>query len=42
MPVVYYGQLISVAYGRSTVDAAVDGQVIKAQKLEESAAKKNI
>jgi heterodisulfide reductase subunit B len=39
MPVVYYRQLISVAYGRSAVDAALDGQIIKAQKLEEIAAK---
>jgi heterodisulfide reductase subunit B len=42
MPVVYYGQLISVAYGRSVLDAALDGRVIKTQKLEESAAIKNI
>jgi heterodisulfide reductase subunit B len=39
MPVVYYGQLISVAYGRSIEDAALDGQLIKAKKLEEIAAK---
>jgi heterodisulfide reductase subunit B len=38
MPVVYYRQLISVAYGRSAADAALDGQIIKAQILEESAA----
>ena len=42
MPVVYYGQLISVAYGRSALDTALDGRVIKALKLEESAANKNI
>jgi hypothetical protein len=36
--VVYYRQLISVAYGRSAADAAFDGHIIKAQKLEESAA----
>jgi heterodisulfide reductase subunit B len=39
MPVVYYSQLISVAYGRSIEDAALDGQIIKAKKLEEIAAK---
>jgi heterodisulfide reductase subunit B len=42
MPVVYYGQLISVAYGRSAVDATLDGQIIKAQILEEIAAKLKI
>jgi heterodisulfide reductase subunit B len=39
MPVVYYGQLISVAYGRSAENSALDGQLIKAKKLEEVAAK---
>jgi len=39
MPVVYYSQLISVAYGRNANDAALNGQVIKAKKLEEIAAK---
>lgn len=39
MPVVYYSQLISVAYGRSAADSALDGQIIKAKKLEEIAAK---
>lgn len=39
MPVVYYCQLISVAYGRSVQDAALDGQITKANKLEENAAK---
>ena len=33
MPVVYYSQLISVAYGRNTNDSALDGQIIKAEKL---------
>jgi heterodisulfide reductase subunit B len=42
MPVVYYGQLISVAYGRSAADATLDGQIIKAQILEEIAAKLKI
>jgi heterodisulfide reductase subunit B len=39
MPVVYYSQLISVAYGRSAEDAALDGQIIKAKKLEDIASK---
>jgi len=39
MPVVYYSQLNSVAYGRSAADAALDGQIIKAENLEEIAAK---
>jgi len=39
MPVVYYSQLISVAYGRSAKDSALDGQIIKAKQLEEIAAK---
>ena len=39
MPVVYYSLLISVAYGRSAEDSALDGQLIKAKKLEEIAAK---
>ncbi len=37
MPVVYYSQLISVAYGRNSKDSALDGQLIKAKKLEEIA-----
>jgi len=39
MPVVYYSLLISVAQGHSAKDAALDGQIIKAEKLEEIAAK---
>jgi heterodisulfide reductase subunit B len=39
MPVVYYSQLISVAYGRNASDSALDGQIIKAKKLDEIAAK---
>jgi len=39
MPVVYYSQLISVAYGRSAESSALDSQLIKAKKLEEIAAK---
>jgi heterodisulfide reductase subunit B len=37
MPVVYYSQLMAVAFGRSAEDAALNGQVIKAKKLEEIA-----
>ncbi len=37
MPVVYYSQLIDVAYGRDAKDSALDGQLIKASKLEELA-----
>ena len=39
MPVVYYSTLMSVAYGDSIKGAGLDGQVIKAKKLEEIAAK---
>ena len=39
IPVVYYSQLISVAYGRSATDSALDGQLIKAKKLEDIANK---
>ena len=34
MPVVYYTQLLSIAYGGSAADAGLDGQLIKADKLE--------
>jgi heterodisulfide reductase subunit B len=37
MPVVYYSQLISVAYGRNSKDAALDAQLVKAEKLEKIA-----
>ena len=40
MPVVYYCQLKSVAYGHNAKDSALDSQIIKAKKLEEIAAKK--
>jgi heterodisulfide reductase subunit B len=39
LPSVYYSTLMSVAYGKSAKDAALDGQIIKATKLEEIAAK---
>ena len=39
MPVVYYSTLMAVACGRSAKDAALNGQVIPAKKLEELAAK---
>jgi heterodisulfide reductase subunit B len=39
IPVVYYSQLISVAYGRSASDAALDGQLIAAKQLEDIAGK---
>lgn len=39
MPVVYYSTLMSVAFGRSAKDAALDGQVIPAKKLEDIAGK---
>ena len=37
MPVVYYSTLMSVAFGRSGKDSALDGQVIPAKKLEDIA-----
>jgi len=39
MPVVYYSQLMSVAYGKSAGEAGLDGQIIKAKKLEDIAGK---
>ncbi|HHH46266.1 MAG TPA: heterodisulfide reductase [Thiotrichales bacterium] len=39
MPVVYYSQLLSVAYGKSAKEAGLDGQVVPAKKLEEIANK---
>ncbi|WJW75812.1 CoB--CoM heterodisulfide reductase iron-sulfur subunit B family protein [Thiohalobacter sp. IOR34] len=39
IPVVYYSQLLSVAYGASAKEAGLDGQVIPAKKLEDIANK---
>jgi len=39
MPVLYYSQLMTVAYGGSAKQAGLDGQVIRARKLEEIAVK---
>jgi len=39
MPVLYYSQLMTVAYGGTAKDAGLDGQFIKAPKLEAIAAK---
>jgi heterodisulfide reductase subunit B len=39
MPVVYYSTLMSVAFGRSAKEAALDGQVIPAKRLEQLAGK---
>jgi len=37
IPVVYYSQLITVAYGKSAAESALDGQIIRAKKLEDKA-----
>ncbi len=39
IPVVYYSQLMTVAYGGSAKEAGLDGNVIRATKLEQIAAK---
>jgi len=39
IPVVYYSTLMSVAYGASAKDSALNGQIIKAKQLEEIANK---
>ena len=39
MPVVYYSTLMSVAYGKNAKETGLDGQIIKAAKLEELAKK---
>ena len=40
MPVLYYSQLMSVAYGGTVKEAGLDGHVIQPKKLQEIAAKK--
>lgn len=37
MPVVYYSQLMSVAYGGSAKQAGLDGHVIQPKKLQDIA-----
>ena len=39
MPVTYDSQLMTVAYGGSAKEAGLDGQIIRAKKLEEFAGK---
>lgn len=39
IPVVYYSQMMDIAFGRSAADAALNGQAIKAKQLEEIAKK---
>ena len=39
MPVVYYSQLMTVAYGGSAKEAGLDGNIIRATQLEQIAAK---
>jgi len=39
MPVLYYSQLLTLAYGGTAKEAGLDGQVIRATKLEEIAGK---
>lgn len=39
MPVLYYSQLLTVAYGGSVKEAGLDGQLIRAEKLEKIAGK---
>lgn len=40
IPVVYYSQLMTVAYGGSAKEAGLDGNIVRATRLEEIAAKK--
>jgi heterodisulfide reductase subunit B len=40
MPVVYYSQLMTVAYGGSLKDAGLDGHVIQPEKLQRIAERK--
>ena len=39
MPVTYDSQLMTAAYGGSAKEAGLDGQIIRAKKLEEIAGK---
>ncbi|MBU6473443.1 MAG: heterodisulfide reductase, partial [Alphaproteobacteria bacterium] len=39
MPVTYYSQLMTVAYGGTAKQAGLDGNIIRAEKLEKIAAK---
>jgi heterodisulfide reductase subunit B len=39
MPVTYYSQLLTVAYGGSIKEAGLNGNIIRARKLEEIASK---
>jgi heterodisulfide reductase subunit B len=39
IPVVYYSQLLAVAFGKNSKQAGLDGQVIKAPQLEKIAGK---
>jgi heterodisulfide reductase subunit B len=34
MPVLYYSQLLTIAYGGTIKEAGLDGQLIRAEKLE--------
>lgn len=40
MPVVYYSQLMSVAYGGSLKEAGLDGHVIQPERLQKIAERK--
>ncbi len=40
IPVVYYSQLMAVAYGASAKEAGLDGNIVRATRLEAIAAKK--
>ncbi|MDO8703461.1 MAG: heterodisulfide reductase-related iron-sulfur binding cluster, partial [Sulfuricaulis sp.] len=40
IPVVYYSQLMAVAYGASAKEAGLDGNIVRATQLEAIAAKK--
>ncbi len=40
IPVLYYSQLMAVAYGASAKEAGLDGNIVRATKLEAIAVKK--